>query len=120
MSVPTLPAAITFFYRCLPPTGKPPAPKEENAKGYVARKGNCYYAVIYEGTDPVARKRRALSRSGIRTQGRWRFGLAPIYTAVHNDDVTIRPLRESRFTSTVGRRSDTRHAADSVAQGRRS
>ncbi len=27
-------------------------------KGYVARKGNCYYAVIYEGTDPLTGRDR--------------------------------------------------------------
>jgi hypothetical protein len=46
------------FYRCLPPTGRSPASKEESMKGYVARKGNCYYAVIYEGTDPLTGRDR--------------------------------------------------------------
>src|SRR4051794_16312492 len=27
-------------------------------KGYVARKDKCYYAVIYEGTDPLTRRDR--------------------------------------------------------------
>ena len=46
------------FYRCLPPAGRSPAPKEDIMQGYVARKGDRYYAVIYEGIDPLTGRER--------------------------------------------------------------
>ena len=34
-------------------------------KGYVARKGNCWYAVVYEGVDPTSgRERRSWHAAG--------------------------------------------------------
>src|SRR3989442_1500224 len=40
------------FYRCLLPVARPLG-EENGMKGYVARKGERYYAVIYEGLDPL-------------------------------------------------------------------
>jgi integrase len=42
------------FYRILPPAEHPAGQRETpSVKGYVVRKGNQYYAVIYEGLDPI-------------------------------------------------------------------
>jgi integrase len=49
---------MAFFYRCVPPTGRSPAPKEDIMQGYITRKGNRYYAVIYEGIDPLTGRER--------------------------------------------------------------
>src|SRR6266508_3441276 len=48
-------------------TGRRPAPpgRRSAMKGYIARKGNRWYAVIYEGTDPITgRERRSWHPAG--------------------------------------------------------
>ena len=45
-------------YRCLLPVGIVPVPKEDIMQGYVARKGDRFYAVIYEGIDPITGRER--------------------------------------------------------------
>ena len=41
-------------------------------KGYVARKGNRWYAVIYEGTDPITGRERSSGGCGRRVTWRGR------------------------------------------------
>lgn len=48
-----------WFYRSLPPAEHPAGQRETNrVKGYVVRKGNQHYAVIYEGLDPITGRER--------------------------------------------------------------
>ena len=60
----------------MPSTGWAPAPPKEDTtmKGYVAQKGDRYYAVVYEGLDPITgRERRRWHPAGSdRTAAGWR------------------------------------------------
>jgi hypothetical protein len=52
-------ALMAAVYRCLPPTGRSPEHQKGGiVQGYVARKGDRYYAVIYEGIDPLTGRER--------------------------------------------------------------
>ena len=59
MPGPTRSVVPVFFYRSfyrVPKVGNPEG--EVIMKGYVAKKGDRWYAVIYEGLDPVTGKER--------------------------------------------------------------
>ncbi len=49
---------MPLIYRFLPPAGIASAIEEDIMQGYVARKGDRFYAVIYEGIDPITGRER--------------------------------------------------------------
>jgi integrase len=49
---------MRVFYRCVPPGGTVSPGKGRTMRGYVAKRRNRFYAVIYDGIDPISGRER--------------------------------------------------------------